>query len=123
MILHKGEPFKIVLAVRNVAEEVNRFTFKNTEDSLLLLGPRPRVDAKRHEVPRQRAEERYRSVSLTAKCPVLVRRIADHRKIFFPRFEPYYLVRPVAFAIARSHRCRRSDPMQRIGIRGRSRSV
>src|SRR5262245_16061799 len=82
VVLHESQPFKIVLLVGHVIEEMNGLSFKDSENPLFLVAPRAVIDAERHEVPRQRAVERSRSVPLAAKRPVLIRRIADDREIF-----------------------------------------
>src|SRR5437879_13113969 len=74
---------------------MDRLAFEDAEDSFFLLRPRPLINSKCHEMPGQCAEQRSRSIALTAKCPVLVGRIADEGKIFIQGFERNNLVRNI----------------------------
>jgi len=72
VVLHQRQPFEVVIDIRNVVEEVNRFALEDSENSLFLLWPCAWIDSEGDEVSRDGAEQRSRSVTLSAKCPMLI---------------------------------------------------
>src|SRR5262249_22139871 len=73
VVLHQREPFKIVFMRRHVIQKMSRLSLENSQNTLFLVAPRALVDAKRHEISRQRAVQRRGSIALSSKRPVLVR--------------------------------------------------
>src|SRR5262245_15028607 len=93
---------------------MNCLTFEDAKDAFFLLGPGARFHAERHQVSGKSAKQRPRSIPLSAKSPVLIRRIANDRKVVSPRFDPDDIVGSVLVFIARSHRYQRNDPVRPI---------
>src|SRR2546422_1841080 len=105
VILHQREPLKIIIPIRNVLEKMNGLAFEDAQDAFFLVGPCATIDVERNEISRERAEQWGRSIALSAKCPVLVRRVADDSQVIFPRLQPYHRIRRVLELFSRrSHR-------------------
>ena len=93
MVLHQRQPLKIVFVIGNMIQKVNRFAFEDSQDAFFLFTPGVRIDAIRHQVTRHRAEQRQRRIALSAKRPVVIRRIGCQRKIFLPGFQSDNVIR------------------------------
>src|SRR5262249_52758537 len=117
MILHERKPFEVILPVWNRIYKMNRLALEDAKNAFFLLWPGAPVHSEGHKVTRQRAEQRRRSISLASKRPVLIRGIADNRKVLFPRSDPNDLIPPALALTAQSHKYLRSDPVRPIANR------
>ena len=84
MILHKGQPLEVVLDVRGVRKEMDRFAFENSQNTFFLIRPRAWRDPVRDQVARKRAVKGEGSVPLPTECPIPIGRVGYQIQILFP---------------------------------------
>ena len=84
MVLHQGEPLKIIVAGRGFVEKLVCLALENPEDAAFLFRPGTLVDIEIFEISGERRVERPIGHALPAKGPVGIGRVCNQLQELFP---------------------------------------